>query len=343
MNENTKLPQPEKLYGHGTKKEMDTDLFSVYKTQTAKGTAIATQYKVMPGIELYYNDFSLSESLDYQDFTWDNENIMGIQHCETGRFQCEFPNGDITYIGEGDLAVTSLTNIPESSWYPMSRYKGISIIIEVDTAMETIRKLGDLLGIVPVDLACLQQKLNSQNQCFIMRSTAAISHIFDELYFAQDTMKQRYFSLKILELLLFLEYASQDLVKEKRLYFRKTQIQTIKAIEKYITEDLMRKTTLPQLSERFEVPLTAMKICFKEVYGTSIHQYIKTYRIQTAAHLLRETNKSIGDIAFEIGYDSPSKFTSAFRGVMEVTPTDYRIKFLSEWNDNKLIGLPTTE
>lgn len=67
-----------------------------------------------------------------------------------------------------------------------------------------------------------------------------------------------------------------------------------------------------------------MKNCFKGIYGISIYAYLKDYRINTAALLLRQTNESITQIANRIGYENPSKFSDAFKKNMGMLPSEYR-------------------
>lgn len=50
-----------------------------------------------------------------------------------------------------------------------------------------------------------------------------------------------------------------------------------------------------------------------------------------AARLLMETPKSIKEIAKEVGYESQSKFSKAFKEYYDVLPTEYRI-----FHSNKL-------
>ncbi len=46
--------------------------------------------------------------------------------------------------------------------------------------------------------------------------------------------------------------------------------------------------------------------------------------MQTAQKMLAETGLQITEIANMIGYENPNKFTSAFREVYGVTPTEFR-------------------
>ena len=47
--------------------------------------------------------------------------------------------------------------------------------------------------------------------------------------------------------------------------------------------------------------------------GESIWSYIMRRRVETATNLLRQTDLSITDIAWEVGYDAPSSLTKVFR------------------------------
>ena len=49
-----------------------------------------------------------------------------------------------------------------------------------------------------------------------------------------------------------------------------------------------------------------------------------------AERLLKENKLTIGEIALQIGYQNPNKFTSAFRTEYGMTPTEYRKKKTQE-------------
>ena len=46
--------------------------------------------------------------------------------------------------------------------------------------------------------------------------------------------------------------------------------------------------------------------------------------MDSAAQLLRESEIRVADIGAAAGYDSPSKFSAAFKSVWGVCPADYR-------------------
>jgi AraC-like DNA-binding protein len=63
---------------------------------------------------------------------------------------------------------------------------------------------------------------------------------------------------------------------------------------------------------------------FRRVFGETPHQYLLTRRLERAAALLRNTDRSVADICFTVGLRSVGSFTTSFRRVFGMTPTDYR-------------------
>jgi len=66
---------------------------------------------------------------------------------------------------------------------------------------------------------------------------------------------------------------------------------------------------------------------FKRAFGETPHQYLLTRRLERAAALLRNTDRSVTDICFAVGLGSLGSFTTSFRRVYGATPGDYRASF----------------
>jgi AraC-like DNA-binding protein len=63
---------------------------------------------------------------------------------------------------------------------------------------------------------------------------------------------------------------------------------------------------------------------FKQVAGMTLVAYLNHVRLANAARLLRETNRSIADIASEAGFSDQSYFDKRFRRAFGSTPKDFR-------------------
>ena len=66
------------------------------------------------------------------------------------------------------------------------------------------------------------------------------------------------------------------------------------------------------------------KCFFKSVYGVTIYSYIKTMKMRSAARRLIEDGTLGSGYGGQYGYDNASKFASAFKQVMGISPAEYR-------------------
>ena len=142
-------------------------------------------------------------------------------------------------------------------------------------------------------------------------------------------MKIPYLKLKCQELLLFLYMEDPFDGKAADPYYS-DQVEIIKSVHSLITENLTERFTIEELSKKYRINSSALKSIFKSVYGLPIASYMKEYRIRQAAAMLRNSQESISWIARSVGYESQSKFTNAFKNVMEILPTDYRKQYQRE-------------
>jgi AraC-like DNA-binding protein len=66
---------------------------------------------------------------------------------------------------------------------------------------------------------------------------------------------------------------------------------------------------------------------FRRVFGEAPHQYLLTRRLERAAALLRNTDRSVTEVCFAVGLSSVGSFTSSFGRVYGATPVAYRASF----------------
>lgn len=69
--------------------------------------------------------------------------------------------------------------------------------------------------------------------------------------------------------------------------------------------------------------------CFKAAFGIPPHRYLLSRRIERAKALLRDTQASVTDVAFQTGWNSLGTFTRVFRDIVEQSPTSFRRQALA--------------
>lgn len=77
---------------------------------------------------------------------------------------------------------------------------------------------------------------------------------------------------------------------------------------------------------------------FKEAFGVPPHRYLLTRRIERATTLLRDTDLSITEIAFETGWKSLGTFGRTFQDVVGKSPS--AVRALGHNTDRKLSLVP---
>jgi len=63
---------------------------------------------------------------------------------------------------------------------------------------------------------------------------------------------------------------------------------------------------------------------FRATFGETPHRYLQRRRVERSMFLLRETDRSVTDICFDVGFMSLGTFSRTFREIVGETPSDYR-------------------
>lgn len=102
------------------------------------------------------------------------------------------------------------------------------------------------------------------------------------------------------------------------------QLPQLQAVHDLLTADLSQRHTIDALSRQFYMDSSTLKREFRQAYGLPIATYLKECRIKKAMELLATTDDSIGTIASQVGYETQSKFTAAFKAMTQLSPSEYR-------------------
>lgn len=106
-------------------------------------------------------------------------------------------------------------------------------------------------------------------------------------------------------------------------YSNQGQIDTVIGLRHYIHHNLEKELNLDLLSDiRFTSKYHLLRL-FKRYYGQTPRQYIIERRIERAKELLAN-GLSVTDTCFDIGFDSPSSFSTLFKSRVGVSPNEFR-------------------
>ncbi|WPO97515.1 AraC family transcriptional regulator [Pseudomonas sp. HR96] len=92
----------------------------------------------------------------------------------------------------------------------------------------------------------------------------------------------------------------------------------------YLINELTSDLRLSVIAGRVGMSEAGFSRFFKRITGHGFIDLMRKLRIQRSCRLLVQTQLSVAEICFEVGYENVSNFNRHFRHEMDQTPSDYR-------------------
>lgn len=290
-----------------------------HRSPADRSAAQMTGNYVFPGVQVFYRDLCASVG-DAQSGNTEGEQIIRIDHCREGRAECR--SGDAYfYLIPEDISIQWHGESGYRMEFPFGNYQGISIRIDLKHTPAT---LSGLLDDVEWKPSVLADQFCRTRFGTVVRRKPELAHVFSELYDIPESIKAGYLKVKVMEILLYLTEIDPETDLQQKHCCSAAQVTLAKQVKKYVFDHIDRRVTISELAEQFGVSQTQIKTCFRNVYGTSVYKDTRTQKMKEAARLLLESDQTVLDIAGHFGYENGSKFASAFRNVIGVSPNEYR-------------------
>ena len=291
-----------------------------YTYSNDTGDAHAVVYRLFSGVEVAFTavhmadfDFSLLEQ-------GDRKNYLTVHYCSEGRIEQEV-NNEFFYLMPSDCSF-ALQDRPQKMFQlPLKHYHGITIGIDLGQTQNPLMTYLESCGCSPRQ--ALAHICGGMSH-IVLRSSTAAKRFFGDLYEAEPQQRLDHLRMKMPELFYRMQYAKTDSSYYDRELVPRTQVELVKAVSEYITQNLNGKITLKELTAAFGVSDTYLQNAFRRVYGMPVISFIRTQKMQSAAQVLIHTSRTIDEIAEEFGYENESKFSAAFKKIMGDAPGLYR-------------------
>ncbi len=128
-----------------------------------------------------------------------------------------------------------------------------------------------------------------------------------ELHFAHE-IKQSYESI-------FYDFDEQNVHHDE----------TVIQIQQWMLRNYNSEIKLCNLASQFDMSLRTLNRRFKIATGNTPLKYLQQIRIGTAKDLLRDSNLSVAEISYRVGFNDPGYFAALFKKLASISPRDYRI------------------
>jgi AraC family transcriptional regulator len=101
----------------------------------------------------------------------------------------------------------------------------------------------------------------------------------------------------------------------------------LRRVVEYIDAHLAEDIRLEELAHVANLSPHRFAHNFRRATGIPPYQFVIRRRIERAKPLLRDTEMSIADVTYSLGFGTPSRFTHLFRRETGTTPSSYRAAF----------------
>ena len=117
-------------------------------------------------------------------------------------------------------------------------------------------------------------------------------------------------------------------------YFNQGQLDTVIGTRHFINNNFDKELTLDFLSYvRFTSKFHLIRL-FKRYYGQTPRQYLIDRRLEKSKELLK-MGQSVTETCFDIGFESPSSFSTLFKSKFGLTPTEFQKRAIFTKSDKE--------
>lgn len=142
-----------------------------------------------------------------------------------------------------------------------------------------------------------------------------LSAIFDSRRLPKKTLIRRYGMKKLIE-----RESTRDSHGGRRI---------VNAARAHIFAHACAGDGVKETAQALRISSRLLEIRFKEITGHTIREEITTTRLNMVRHLLRETSRTLSDIAFASGFGTVTAMMISFKKMFGIPPGTYRKNFLS--------------
>lgn len=98
----------------------------------------------------------------------------------------------------------------------------------------------------------------------------------------------------------------------------------VQKIQEIVAKRYASELVVPDIANELRLTPNYVSHLFKAETGESFKHYLTQVRIEQAQSLLKNTTHNISEVAALVGYDNERYFSRVFKGVVGVTPSEYR-------------------
>jgi AraC-like DNA-binding protein len=195
-----------------------------------------------------------------------------------------------------------------------------TVIVSINAAL-----LGQLLG--QQAQKPLVQTLLGGRQSYLYEEigSLAVQQIAADMLARHSTDPLLLFYLTVKGQELLYQFMSELLKRETKTVYplREDDGKALFVVRDQLVNDLRQAPSIPQLASVVGMSESKLRRLFRQVFGLSLYDYYQTVRMHEAARLLRETNLSVSETGYRLGFENLSHFARVFEQHLGQKPKQY--------------------
>lgn len=138
------------------------------------------------------------------------------------------------------------------------------------------------------------------------------------------TNERLYYMGKAFELLSFyFDRSNESDLANCPFLLDESNVEKIRQAKKIVIENMVDPPGLKEISRMIGLNEYQLKVGFKNIYGSSVFQFLNDYKMEYARKLLDDRAHKVNEVSEEVGYSNPSHFIAAFKRKYGITPKKY--------------------
>ncbi len=171
----------------------------------------------------------------------------------------------------------------------------------------------------------VRERLDSKRTTALVKIDVLLHRFLEGLFFYFDhpeLVNDELVVLKIKELTLLLLNAkdSNPIIQLLTTLFDRDKYSIKEIVDTHLYENL----SIENYAQLCNLSVSSFNRKFKKAFTRTPFQYIKTKRLEKAAHLLLNTDEAISHIGYTCGFNDPTYFTKSFKSMYLESPSLYR-------------------
>ena len=135
---------------------------------------------------------------------------------------------------------------------------------------------------------------------------------------------QLFLDAKVSELMAAIVHAIETMKTREVLYIDEYDRRAIREAQNHLRTNLKNPPNIDELCKMVGINPNKLQTGFRLLTGATVMGYLRSYRMEKALEMLTQQDVLLEDIAREIGYRSPSRFSEAFLKAYGTLPSEYR-------------------